>query len=472
MVKKKRIATTLIAGSIAELVNKLFPLVIIHYAQTKLGMESFGYAQFGMLLVDLTIPFVVYGYQNYTSIEIGRNKDNKDYISKLLSNVIFIRLIHAGIAAFFLGLLVAQSSKYQDYLAVVLATSFVLFTSAIDLLPLMVGIQKLKSFSFFTIISKSISLALILSFVNDPNDTIIYAVITQATNSAISLATFIYGMRFFKIHLPDKKMLLSTIKDSTPFAVMILLIYPFERFDLIIIEHFGKAEAAGLYFGAWRLMQSLTQAVLMIGNVFVSELVSIEDQHSFTKHIKLAVWIIMSLVVTAGLGSWFIDSQLISLVLGEDFSAAGPTLSMLLTSSIFFALFNLFGMQILMLKNSIWKVNQALFIGLVVGSIVSYSLAPNYSFLGVSFGSIVAKFCAALYVIYYAHPHISEFPTKEILKGAFPALVMFVVLYFLDLNNLWVNLIVGGSVIITMTMIINRNHIFYLMKTLKDRKSL
>ena len=145
MVKLHRLTTTLVAGLSAEIANKIFPLVIIHYAQSRLGMERFGYAQFGIYLVDLFLPVVVWGYQMLGSIRTGEEHGAGRSPGAFAGTLITMRLIHAVFATIALFALVYLVPEWQPYRHVVLALSFILFTGALDMTWLHVGTQRMAS---------------------------------------------------------------------------------------------------------------------------------------------------------------------------------------------------------------------------------------------------------------------------------------------------------------------------------------
>jgi O-antigen/teichoic acid export membrane protein len=459
LIKKKRIANALLLGGLAEIINKIFPLIVINYAQAKLGMEGFGYAQFGLLMVDLTIPFVLYGYHNYSSIEIGKSSSNKEAVGKIISQIISARLIHAVLASIGLLLFLTYSESYRQYLPVALATIFVLFTGAIDMLPVLIGTQRLKFFSLFSILAKTVSLGLILLLVQDQEDTILYAVITQASNSLISLATLWLCLKSYRLTLPSAKEIWKIFKLASPFSLILLFSYPFERFDLLIVEHYEDISATGLYLGAWKLAQSLTMVVLMIGSVFIAELVIIKDRRTFTEHINLAVWIMITLAATVALGSWFVNSDFLGLVLGRNFSEAGQVFSILLTGAVFYTMFFIFGMQVLMLKKSLHLLVFSLFVGLVVGSLSSLALGSHYGSLGIAIGSVLGKAMAAGLAMYFSRAFLIQLPFVEILKSIIPGLVMFAVLFVLQLQSFLTTLAVGAVVFSLIFMTLNRRRI-------------
>ena len=158
----RRIVGSTLAGGLSEIANKIFPLIIFNYAQRKLGLEMFGYSQFGIYLVDLFVPFVVWGYNNAISIKAGEAHKNKLDFSEIVSTSLVLRMANAVIAAIVLTGLVNFYPAYAHYKTIAYSLCFILFTSALDLSQVLVATQKIYMQSYFSIISKTISLFLIL----------------------------------------------------------------------------------------------------------------------------------------------------------------------------------------------------------------------------------------------------------------------------------------------------------------------
>ncbi len=59
---KKRLSIAVLSGLIVETLNKIVPLVIMFVAQKRLGMESFGFALFGVSIIEMAVNFVNLGF--------------------------------------------------------------------------------------------------------------------------------------------------------------------------------------------------------------------------------------------------------------------------------------------------------------------------------------------------------------------------------------------------------------------------
>ena len=92
MLNKKRISLTVGFSVFSEVVNKLLPLYLVHFAQKTLGVPGLGFAQFGITVIEITIPFITFGYNNYGIVKAGQIKDDPEAVGRLIGKIMLMKL--------------------------------------------------------------------------------------------------------------------------------------------------------------------------------------------------------------------------------------------------------------------------------------------------------------------------------------------------------------------------------------------
>ena len=469
MVAKRRIAKSLLGAGIGEIVNKIFPLIILHIVVSRLTVEGFGYAQFGVWIVDLANFFVIFGYQTPLSIEVGKLGDDRPKIGALVSEAIAIKLIHAIVVS--IVMVGIGYLFYADYIDVIFLCSFIFFTSALDLSFVLVGRQRVFQLSMITVGVKILSLILILTLVQDKEDALLYAVLTMATNGLISVMTLFTVIRQHPLSMPTAKALYLRLVAAAPFALTLILLVLLERFDVLYVESVKGAVGAGLYGGPVRVVQSLVPLVAAVGNVFFSEIVGTDDQEAVRRCAQLGLWVKLLLVMPIIFGVWFVDDYIVDLILGGEFATVAPILSQLALGILPYAFIIVFGIHILQSHGHTRQKNLGLAAGLCVGLVSAYILFPMYSYMGIAVASVIAKSVAALFCFISARKIMAIGVSEKVIHTLIPAMLMAAVLYFSGITNFYLLVIVAAIVYAGSAVLFNREELLKLFSQVKSDKT-
>lgn len=467
--QKKRITINLIASLIAEIAHRIFPFLIIRHAQSQLGLDQFGRAQFGINLVEMAMPFVLLGYPHFTAIEVGKNKNNPKKLSSFLAQITSLKLMHAVIASCVLLSFVWFIPSYKEYFTIVLATIFLLFSGAISSPYVLIGLQKIHIYSMVTISAKTIGLILIYLFVNDPTDAIIYAVLTQVSNGIISLFSFIYSYRAFPFSRPSIPLMKKYFRQSLSFAIILILMTVIDKVDLFFVRNYFSDEIVGLYAGPWRIVQSYSMILLSISTVFFAENITTQNKETTTRHLNFNIWLISAITLPIAFGSWFVNSQLLSFIIGGAFFSSGMIFSILILGASFYTLYQIFGYTILLAQKKIKHLALSLATGIILLFVFSPTFINAYGISGLAVSVTLSKAIIGFLCLYKAKPFYEKLPIKEFLSSLFPASLMALFLIYLQSKNMWVNLSAGGVVYLLLFSVINRKKIFKNLNVLKSR---
>lgn len=470
MVQKRRLATTIAAAMLVEVANKIFPLVVIHFAQARLGVGAFGFAQFGLHLVDFAIPFVVFGYHTAGSILIGSARGAPERIGQIMGWITGIKFINAAIAALVLQLCVRLIPGYEEFQTLVTLLSVMLVSSALDMNYVHVGTQRMLSLSMLSVIAKTVSLVLVLSLVRDPSDAITYALITFGANALISLATFWLNAKRFPISLPSRADLKQVFRIAAPFGVTALLVMATERFDMFVVEWELGLVAAGLYAGALRVFRSLQPFVQMLGNVFFSEMVSVETDEGFYEHVRLSLWSTLAISLPLVAGAWFVGGELLALIIGPEYASMRTVFAVLAASLVAEAFLYVFGNQVLLLKRRAHWLNIALAVGAAVGWGFGGYAAAVYGLVGVAVAVLAAKGLPALIVTVLARRYLPRWPLAEFMRVFLPTCGMTFVLMAMPQANFWWKMLAGAASYGVFMAIANRHLLHTIWRKIYLRK--
>lgn len=253
MIHKKRLTITLAASLSVEALSKIVPLLTLYFAQKRLGVTAFGFAQFGIAVIEMAIPFITFGYNNYGSVLLGQMQGQPQAIKALIGRIVCAKLLHFFLVSSALLAFVFYSPAYHEYFQLILALSFMLFLSATELLWLSIGVQKYAYVSLYSAIGKILSLVLIIFYVHSSADAILFAALVFLANAVVNLGTMGYGLMHFGMAMPQWRDIKDLFKASREFAAIAVLMIFLDRIDMFVVEYLFGDHELGFYAAASRL---------------------------------------------------------------------------------------------------------------------------------------------------------------------------------------------------------------------------
>lgn len=472
-IQSKRLSFTLLANLVTEIFLKFIPLLMIHLGQRRLGLEAFGYAQFGIALIETVLPFIPAGYNNYGTVRLGQIRDDVTGIRRLISNMVALKLIHALVV---LGMLVALTlvvPGYHPYTALVVILSFALLFSGTEMLWVQIGIQKYAWFGLFNAIGKLVSLALVVLFVHGPSDASAYAAFTLLATTVLNLGTTIYCLRLYPLLRPQWNEMRAIIRNSKAFALVSVLLVVYERVDILLVERMFDLTNVGLYGGPARIGHALNQIVAAIVLSFFAEMVVQHSRESLTKHLAVSVWTTLSFLSPIVFGAWFVGHEVLGLILGGEFYQQRDVLGMLLFGNLGSALMGIFGLQILQNRGAAQELLVALGGGIVATVVLIIGLGSRFGLIGVATAQVLGKGVAVAVMVYYGRRFVDYLPWRECVGALLPGAVMAACLLLLPDFGVFATVGIGGLIFVPVFALCNRQRLHKLViRVIRSRRRL
>jgi O-antigen/teichoic acid export membrane protein len=439
----RRMLTNMGTTVLSEVVNKLSPLVILHVAQKRLGVEMFGLAQYAIGFLEVLLPFVAFGYGTLGAIEVGRLGQDRQRIGDFISAVLALRVLHLLSVVIAAGVIVSTPA-FAESRMIIGSIAFLLVATCFETEFLHYGQQTLSARNLILVVSKLVSLAGVLLFVRDAQDAPAYAVLACLPALLVSGGSAFYNLRGLPLHLPSFAEIKPVFLRAFPYSWVAVLLIISDRFDLFLAEFFFEKSGAGFYAGQLRIIQSITTAVSAFGLVFFTELVVPRPKEEFTRFVHYTLAAVLLVIAPITAGGFFVGKDLLSLILSPDFVPYARVFDILLLSTFVGGFFLVFGLYILMIKERVVFFNIALLIANVTGISVAAWAAGPYGLPGIAFGVLVTKLLASVCFIWGARAYIDSFPVRISLKILGCTAFMAAVLYAADIQSMPVTIAFGA----------------------------
>ncbi len=425
--------------------------------------------------------FLDLGITNYNTRNIAQNNH---LLKKHFSGIITLRgLLSVGymillvISGFFLGY-----NEHQFELLYILGLNQILVSFILYFRPNLSGLLLFKQDSIVSIIDRTLLIAicsvLLWGGITDEPFKIEWFIYAQTFSYAITAiiagGLVLRKIKRFKITF-NKSFSLMIIKQSMPYALLILLMMTYYRTDGVMLERMlenGKEEAA-VYARGFRFFEAFN----MIGYLFAGLLLPIfskllKQKESISEILYFSMKLILSFSILLGIASFFYQGEIIDWRYGDgttDLSQAANSFGMLMMCFIFMTVTYIFG-TLLTANGNLKALNIAAASGVFINIGLNYYLIPEHGAYGAAIASLITQGITALIQVYLVYRIIDvKFTTKPYLSIiGFTFAILFSTYFIQQIEVSWfeqfIIILALGSVFAFTTKMVNLKGILNLLK--------
>ena len=347
------------------------------------------------------------GITNFNNRNIAQNHQ---LLNKHFSSIIVMKFLLSGVyivVAFLVGLFIMKYNARQMTLIGWLAFNQILISFVIYLRSNISGLLMFKTDSFLSILDRFLMILfcgiLLWGHVTEVKFRIEWFVYAQtaAYGVTVMVAALIVmkKARFRKLnfHWP---FFLMIMKQSLPFAMLVLLMTFYNRLDPVMLgwllpDKLGDRQV-GIYASGFRLLD----AANMIGYLFAVLLIPvfsrmIKQKQSVEKMVKLSFTILITIAVIVAIGTIFYSYEIMDLLYNEHIIESANVFRLLMGGFIAVSTTYVFG-TLLTANGNLRALNIISLVGLVINFLMNLFLIPKLLAVGSAYASLVTQSIIAI----------------------------------------------------------------------------
>lgn len=401
-IKKSKDGRTLVANfgylSLLQIAGYIFPLITMPYLARVIGVDGFGKIAFASAVVVWFQTVADWGF-NYTATrDVAKNRDDKDKVSEIFSNVLWARCL-LTIASFLLLILaIFIIPIFRENYAVILVT-FLLVPGHI-MFPdwFFQAMERMKYITILNLLSKLLFTIAVFVFIKNKSDFILQPLFTTLgyiVSGLISMYVILYKWQI-KIKRPELKSILNTIKGSTDVFINNILPNFYNSFSVMLLGHFGGPISTGIYDASRKFTGLAHQFMNVISRTFFPYLSRRIDKHSSFEKMYLITSLIISICLFA------LAPILIDLFFTVDFYPAIPILRLTSISTFLVALSRVYGSHYLIIKGYEIILRNITFTCTIIGFIISFPLVYFLNVLGAALTLTITQAILGVFIMIVA----------------------------------------------------------------------
>ena len=381
-----------------QIAGYIFPLITIPYLARVIGVEGFGKIAFASAIIVWFQTVADWGF-NYTATrDVAKNRDDKEKVSEIFSNVLWARCLLVLLSFALLVLAILIIPKFKENQAIILVT-FLLVPGHI-MFPdwFFQAMERMKYITILNILSKLLFTIAVFVFIKEKSDYILQPLFTSLgfVLSGFIAMYYILGRWKVKLQAPSIKPILCTIKGSTDVFINNIVPNLYNSFSTVLLGFNGGSLSNGILDAGSKFIGVLQQFMGIISRVFFPFLSRKIERHGLYMKINLYTAMVFSLTL------FFFAPLIIRLFFTSEFNQAIIVLRIMAFSIAFLSLSNIYGTNYMIILGEEKKLRNITFVSSLIGLALSFPLILAFDYIGAAITITLTRAILGLSIMYYA----------------------------------------------------------------------
>ncbi len=409
--KKKFLSNLLLLVLLNILIKPFWFFGIEVAVQNRVGEEMYGF-YFSLFNFAFILNILLdIGITNFNNRAIAQDHGLlTTHLSKIVPLKFLLSIFYAMIV-FGTGALIGYSNIQFKLLLVLVINQF-LSSFILYMRSNISGIQLFRTDSLLSVLDRTLMIimngVLLWTTISKEPYRIEWFVYTQTLSYMLTLLTVsaivLYHAGKIRLHFSVKGYK-SILRQSYPFAVLILLMSFFNRADSVMIERLlvdGK-EQAGIYAQSFRILDALSQFALLFAALLLPMFSRMLKTGEKTEElIDLSSSLLLGVAITMAVTGIFFNEEIIQLMYHEAEQRSPDIFSALMGGFLFISVSYIYG-TLLTANRNLAQLNLLAGITVVVNIGLNLLLIPAHKAFGAAIASISSQAFYALGQILIAH---------------------------------------------------------------------
>ena len=310
----------------------IYPLITFPYISRVLMPENVGKINFGSSVVSYFMLIASLGVTTYAIRECSKVRDNRDKLQSTASQILSINILSTLIAYLALAVTLVVARPLDSYRELICIQSATIIFTTLGADWINSAIEDFKFIAMRTVGMQIVSLVLMFIFVHNPEDYIIFALISVIASSGANIINIVYRRKFcktrltfqidWKKHLPPILTLFSLFLAQTIYC----------NSDITMLGLMKGDYEVGLYSTSVRIYNLVNQVVASVAFVVMPQLAISFAKDDF-KRVNELLRYALNFIVVLGLpclvGMNIICSSIIGTLGGNEYLGASTSLHIL-----------------------------------------------------------------------------------------------------------------------------------------------
>lgn len=310
-----------------QILNYIFPLILLPFLTRILGIEVYGVYAFNIAIIQVATIVTDYGFNLSATYDISKNRDRPDYINDLIGSVYFIKLILLLLVAIVVALFFMIYPKYAEYRLFMLLSIIPITGMTFQPIWFFQGIEQMKYITIYTCLSKFSYVVLVLLFVRSA-DQIVRIVLANgvAQVGAAMIGWHLIKRIGFAPRIPNRGFVKKVFNDSRGFFLSRAAASTYTTAGSFYLGLLAAPTQVAIFSASEQLYKAAQNIFSPLIQSLYPFMARKPDYPVFFR-ILTGVTILSVIICTS---SFFFAPHMINIIYGEHFEAAYPVFKIFL----------------------------------------------------------------------------------------------------------------------------------------------
>ncbi len=429
--EKKSLSNNLLMYILRLMSGIIFTILVFPHVAKILGPANIGKIQYSESIMNYFILFINIGIPIYGSREVARLREDKEALSQLMLELLFILISLALIMTTIYVVMVNNVSALQTNKTLHMIFTIGIFFNFMSLDWFFIGIENQKYITIRSVLSRVLLIVPIFIFLKNENDYLKYALIYVVSLSGVNIFNFIRVFNYVEIDIKKiKKIKISKhLKTSIIFFSTSLAITISYNIDSLMIGNISGAQELGYYSLASKLGRMPVVFITAISTVLsprICNYVANGEKKNYLKYVNIGLDSLLIISIPITIGIYLLAPEIIEVLSGETFQSSVPILRIYSFLIIILGM-SYFSGSLVFTPNGLEKKSLlSLIIAVVFNVIFNFIMIPKYGAIGAAIVTILSELVGLLvrFVIGKALFKQFNFFSIERLKVLFASIFM------------------------------------------------
>lgn len=394
--KARSLTINAVLNIIKQVCSIIFPMITFPYISRVLGAEVYGKINFGSSIISYISLIATLGITNYAIRECSYVKNNLLEFEKKASEIYSINITTTFISYVVLVMLIIFWPRLKGYEALLFIQSITVIFATIGMDWINVIFEDFAYITIRCIICQTIAVISMLILIKNPNDYLMYALISISSSVLANLSNFFYirkhiGVNIrFVFHMNFKK-------HCRPILIMFggsiaSLIYI--NSDITILGILKGDLEVGYYSTSakiYTLVKQIINAALMVCLPRISKEVTMKTRKNMEERLSSILNALLVLIGPACTGLFILSKNVIFLFSGKEYFLAYSSLKILSISLPFASIAYFFISVVLIPYGKDKQVLLATSLSAITNIVLNSILIPYFGQDAAAFTTLLAE---------------------------------------------------------------------------------
>lgn len=386
--------TNFVLNIILTLCSFIFPLITFPYISRILLPVGTGKVSFAISFVSYFNMIAQLGIPTYGIRECAKVRDDREKLSKLSQELLFINLIMSLFSyVVFIGCLILIPRLSEDRTLLLIA-SITIFLNAIGMEWLFKALERYAYITVRSVAIQAVALCAMFALIHKQSDYIIYGGIAIFASSAANILNFIQLRKFITLRPLGNYDFKRHLKPMFIFFAMTCATTVYTNLDNTMLGFMTTDTDVGYYDAAVKIKTILLSIVTSLGVVLLprsSYFVEHNLMDEFKKVSGKALEFVFLLATPLAVYFSIFAREGLVFLSGKAYEPATLPMIVVMPTILFIGITNMLGMQMLVPLGRENIVLYSVIGGAVVDLVLNSILIPKYASTGAAVGTLVAE---------------------------------------------------------------------------------